>query len=133
MNDLITPANKIVEELKAIQSVLETELSEEIQEAVERGNYSMVQMARTGKLLADAKIHRDRKLNSGVVENLKRVIALPASTANKYIDALCYDENYLVNWCDRVNRTCTHQVEWCRTLISKAKAEYQAFGQGNPN
>lgn len=131
LDNLITPPHKIVEELKIIQSEIEIELSEEIQQAVDRGNYCSAQMARTGKLLADAKIHRDRKLNSGVVENLKRVIALPASTANKYIDALCHDENYLVNWCERVNRTCTHQTEWCRTLISKAKAEYSAFGQGN--
>ena len=125
-NDIAT-AEQISKEIKIIQSVIEIEMSEDIQEAVDRGNYCAAQLARTGKLLADAKIHRDRKLTSEVVANLKKVIALPASTANKYVDAMCFDENYLVNWCERVNRSCTHQVEWCRTLISKAKAEMAAF------
>lgn len=126
INEIATP-EKIVSELKIIQSVIDVELSEDVQEAIERGNYCAAQLARTGKLLADAKIIRDRKLSSEVVTNLKKVIALPASTANKYVDALCFDENYLVNWCERVNRSCTHQLDWCRTLISKAKAEMQAF------
>lgn len=126
MNEIAT-LSEITAELKKIQSDIEIELSEEVEEAVYRGNQLAVHMARTGKLLADAKIHRDRKLSSEVVENLKKVISLPASTANKFVDALCYDENYLVNWAERVNRSCTHQLDWVRTLISKAKAEMQAF------
>lgn len=119
--------DQISEELKNIQSDLEVEMSEDANEAQYRGNKLAVHMARTGKLLADAKIHRDRKLSSEVVENLKKVVQLPASTANKFVDALCYDENYLVNWAERVNRSCTHQLDWCRTIISKAKAEMSAF------
>lgn len=126
INEIAT-AEQISKELKIIQSVIDIEMNEDVQEAVDRGNYCAAQLARTGKLLADAKIHRDRKLNSEVVANLKKVIALPALTANKYVDAMCYDENYLVNWCERVNRSCTHQLDWCRTLISKAKAEMSAF------
>lgn len=126
INEIAT-AEQISKELKVIQSVIEVEMNEDIQEAIDRGNYCAAQLARTGKLLADAKIHRDRKLTSEVVTNLKKVISLPASTANKYVDAMCFDENYLVNWCERVNRSCTHQLDWCRTLISKAKAEMSAF------
>ena len=33
------------------------------------------------------------------------------------------EEQYLVDWCERINRTATHQLEWCRTLIAKARAE----------
>lgn len=127
MTNEIATAEQISKELKIIQSVIDIEMNEDIQEAVDRGNYCAAQLARTGKLLADAKIHRDRKLTSEVVANLKKVIVLPASTANKYVDAMCFDENYLVNWCERVNRSCTHQLDWCRTLISKAKAEMSAF------
>lgn len=126
INEIATQ-EQIVKELKIIQSVIDVEMNEDIQEAIDRGNYCSAQLARTGKLLADAKIIRDRKLSSEVVINMKKVIALPATTANKYVDALCFDENYLVNWCERVNRSCTHQLDWCRTLISKAKAEMQAF------
>ncbi|WP_298118065.1 hypothetical protein [Flavobacterium sp.] len=126
INEIAT-SEQIVAELKIIQSVIDVEMNEDIQEAIDRGNYCSAQLARTGKLLADAKIIRDRKLSSEVVTNLKKVVALPASTANKYVDALCFEENYLVNWCERVNRSCTHQLDWCRTLISKAKAEMTAF------
>lgn len=123
----ISTIEEIVKELKIIQSEIEIELSEDIQQAIDRGNYCSAQLARTGKLLADAKIHKDRKLNSEIVTNLKKIVTLPATTANKFADALCEEENYLVNWCERVNRSCTHQLDWCRTLISKAKAEMTAF------
>jgi len=126
---VISTMEQIQTELKEIQTNLEVEMSEDVNEAIYRGNKLAVQMARSGKLLADAKIHRDRKLTSSVVLELKKIVDLPASTANKYVDALCFDENYIVNWCERVNRSCTHQIEWCRTVISKAKAEMSAFNQ----
>lgn len=130
MINKIATVEEISLELKEIQYELEIEMTEDIQEAVYRGNKIAVYMARTGKLLADAKIHKDRKLNSEIVSNLKKIVTLPATTANKFADALCEEENYLVNWCERVNRSCTHQLDWCRTLISKAKAEMTAFPSG---
>lgn len=131
MNDLISPLAEIKSELKSMQSVLEETMSEDAQEAVYRGNELAVQMARSGKLLADAKYHRDEKLNSGIVREMKNLISLPATTANKYVDALCKEENYVVNWADRINRAATHKLDWCRTIISKAKAEMSAFGNQN--
>jgi len=123
----IASIEEIVKELKIIQSEIEIELSEDIQQAIDRGNYCSAQIARTGKLLADAKIHRDRKLNSSIIGQMKKISQLPATTANKFADSLCEDENYIVNWCERLNRACTHQLDWCRTLISKAKEEMRAF------
>ena len=123
----IATIEEIVKELKIIQSEIETELSEDIQQAIDRGNYCSAQIARTGKLLADAKIHRDRKLNSSIIGQMKKISQLPATTVNKFADSLCEDENYIVNWCERLNRACTHQLDWCRTLIRKAKAEMQSF------
>ena len=84
-------------------------------------------MARSGKLLADAKIHKDEKLNSEVISRIKDLVSLHASSANKFIDTLTKDENHLVTWADRVNAACSRQLEWCRTVISKGKAEYQAL------
>ena len=123
MNTLITKIEDIKFELEAIQQFLEISISEDMNEVEQRGNELTVYMARSGKLLADAKYHRDEKLNSAIVEELKKILQLAPSTANKYIDALTKEENYLVSWSERVNRTCTHQIDWCRTLISKAKEE----------
>ncbi|WP_218620352.1 hypothetical protein [Flavobacterium sp. I3-2] len=124
---MITPKDKIQLELEEIQNFLELTQSEDVNEAVYRGNELAVYMARSGKLLADAKIHRDEKLNSEVMREIKSLISLPASTSNKFIDTLTREENHLVNWADRLNAACSRQLEWCRTVISKGKAEMQAL------
>ncbi len=131
MNTLITKIEDIKFELEAIQQFLEISISEDMAEVEQRGNELTVYMARSGKLLADAKYHRDEKLNSAIVEELKKILQLAPSTANKYIDALTKEENYLVSWSERVNRTCTHQIDWCRTLISKAKEEMRVSSYGS--
>lgn len=123
----ITSKENIQKELEEIQNFLEITLSENIDEAVVRGNDLAVYMARSGKLLADAKIHKDEKLNSEVIYRIKDLVSLHASSANKFIDTLTKDENHLVTWADRVNAACSRQLEWCRTVISKGKAEYQAL------
>lgn len=124
---MITPKDKIKIELEEIQNFLELTQSEDVNEAVYRGNELAIYMARSGKLLADAKIHKDEKLNSEVMREIKSLLSLPASTSNKYIDTLTREENHLVNWADRLNAACSRQLEWCRTIISKGKAEMQAL------
>ena len=57
MNLNITPTDKISKELAAIDAFLNITMSEDVQEAVLRGNDLAVYIARTGKLLADAKYH----------------------------------------------------------------------------
>lgn len=127
MNDLITSMSQITVELQDIQSFIEETMSEDPNEAVLRGNDLSVYMARTGKLLADAKYHRDKKLRSEIVSQIKEMVKLPPSVATKFTDTLVERESYLMNWAERSNRSCTHQLEWCRTIISKAKAEMNAF------
>lgn len=127
MNTLITPLTSIEKELVLIQAFTEETMSDDATEAVLRGNDLAVYMSRTGKLLADAKSHRDEKLNSEIVQQMKSIANLPASVANKYIDTVCKQENYLMNWAERLNRTCTHQLDWCRTVVSKAKAEMRSY------
>lgn len=125
MANLITPLENIKVELQEIQDYTEITCSDNISEIASRGNDLAVYIARTGKLLADAKYHKDLKLNNDVVQNIKTILSLSPSSANKYIDTLCKDENYVVNWCERLNRTCTHQLEWLRSMLSKAKVEMQ--------
>ena len=127
MNSLITPIEDIKNELYQIQSFLEVTMSEDANEAVVRGNDLSVYMARTGKLVADAKHHRDQKLRSEMIKEYQKLLDFPASVAVKYTDTLVENETYLMTWATRLNASCTHQLDWCRTLISKAKAEMQAF------
>jgi len=128
-NNLITTQIDIISELVEIQSFLETTMSEDAYEAVLRGNDLAVYMARTGKLVADSKYHRDQKLRSEMIKEYQKLLDFPASVAVKYTDTLVESETYLMTWATRLNASCTHQLDWCRTVISKAKAEMQSFNQ----
>lgn len=132
MNLNITPKDQIATELASIDSFLNITMSEQAQEAVIRGNDLAVYIARTGKLLADAKYHLNTRLKDEVFETLRETAKRAGATSkavNTIIDSLCKEERYLVDWCERLNRTATHQIEWCRTLISKAKEEMRLTPQ----
>ena len=126
MNLNITPPDQILDELQSIDGFLNITCSEQIEEVVQRGNDLAVHIARSGKLLADAKYHLNEKMKDEVFETIRETgkQAKATSTAiNQIIKSLCKSEQYLVDWCERVNRSATHQLDWCRTLISKAKEE----------
>jgi hypothetical protein len=132
MNLNIATPEQILKELGEIDSFLNVTCSEEIEEVVERGNTLAVYIARSGKLVADAKYHLDSRMKDEVFETLKSTAKQAGATSkavNAIIDSLCRDEQYLTAWCDRVNRTATHQLGWCRTLVSKAKAEMSVAPQ----
>ncbi|WP_312922573.1 hypothetical protein [Empedobacter brevis] len=125
MQNIISPLNEIELELQSIQEFTEITPSEDVNEIVQRGNDLIAYLARTTKLLADSKYHKDSKLNSAFMDEIRKISQLSASVANKYVDSLCKNENYLINWSERLNRTVTHQIDWCRTIVSKNKAEMQ--------
>ena len=70
MNLNITPTDKISKELAAIDAFLNITMSEDVQEAVLRGNDLAVYIARTGKLLADAKYHLKREKEIGSIRHI---------------------------------------------------------------
>lgn len=126
MNLLITSKEQILQELTNIDSYLNITMSENAEEALIRGNELTAHIARTGKMLADAKYWLNQAKNSEVMETLKETGKNAKATAkavNALIDSICREEQYLVDWCERSNRTATHQLSWCVTVISKAKEE----------
>jgi len=133
LTNISTP-EQLKDESEEIQNFLEITISEEATEAIERGNDLIVYIARTGKMLADAKYHLNEKKKSEVIEMLKRVAKeTPNSTSkavNALVDSICREEQFLVDWIERLNRSCTHQMEWCRTVVSKAKEEMRLAGVG---
>jgi hypothetical protein len=126
MLNYITPPEDLKSESLKIQEFLEITCSEQAEEVVQRGNDLAVYIARTGKMLADAKHFQDQRKKDSIMIQLKEIgkgAKIPASTLNDLINASCKEENYLVTWIDRLNRSATHQMDWCRTLVSKAKEE----------
>ena len=131
MNLTITPPQNIADELLVIDEYLNIAQSEEMEEAVLRGNDLNSHMARSGKLLADAKYHLNTAMKSEIMEVLRenaKMNNVSHTATNALIKSLCKNEQYLVDWADRVNATCTHQLDWCRTLISKGKEEMRLAG-----
>lgn len=134
MNLLITSKEQILAELTNIDSFLNITMSEDVAEAVQRGNDLAVYVARSGKLLADSKYWLNEAMKSEVMQTLVDTAKSAKATAtaiNALVNSLCREERYLVDWCERCNRTATHQLSWCVTVISKAKAEMQMSGMFN--
>jgi hypothetical protein len=123
MLDHIHSVEQLEIEAKTIDDFLNITCSEQPEDAIARGNDLAVHMARTGKMLADAKYWKDEAVKNSILQQLKDDINLPASALNKLIDSTTKRENYLVNWIERLNRTCTHDIEWLRTVVSFAKSE----------
>jgi len=122
----ITPMDQLEEESVKIQAFLEITTGDDPEEIVSRGNDLAVYISRTGKMLADARAHLDIKRKSVIMDQLRDIglkLKIPATTLNDLIRSSCEEENYLVTWIERLNRTSTHQLDWCRTLISKLKEE----------
>ena len=134
MNLLITPKEQILAELQNIDSFLNITMSENAEEAVQRGNDLAVYVARSGKLLADSKYWLNETMKSEVMQTLVDTAKNAKATAtaiNALISSLCREERYLVDWCERCNRTATYQLSWCVTVISKAKEEMKMAGMHN--
>lgn len=129
MQKNIASKSQIENELQAMQEFLEAQLDDDINFAVEYGNDALVHYSRSGKLLADAKMHRDRKMRSELTQQIKTISGFSASVANKFVDTLMEEENYLVNWADRVNAALARRSDFCRTMISKAKEELRLTQQ----
>jgi hypothetical protein len=121
MIDLIIPYDQLITEAKDIQSYMEITPSDNPQEISERIVSLGVYIARTGKMLADAKYHLNRKRKDETVELIQNMLdnkKLSAKVQNLLIDSICRDEQYLVDWIERLNRTATHQLDAMRSLLS---------------
>lgn len=92
---------------------------------IERANEISSWMATTGKMLADARYHRDKAIKESVLTTLKDVKRsnLPASVMNELIKAECKEVNYLVNLIEQLDKETKYQCDLLRTLISNAKEE----------
>lgn len=121
MLDHITSLDKIFIEANQMQEFLEITCSEDGNEVVLRGNDIAVFIARSGKLLADAKFHQDTAKKAAIHAFSKH--GYSPSVLKDLVNADAKNENYAVNWLERLNRSATHQHEWCRSVLSKLKQE----------
>lgn len=123
----MTPKEQLKETAVKMQAYLEEKPGSEPNDLIDRLENLQVLIAKSGAYLADAKYHLDQRKNDSITQALKEAMAGDWSITiiHKKIDALCKDENYLVNWFDRINRSGTHQLDAVRTILSYRKTEMQ--------
>jgi hypothetical protein len=117
------------EELKAkadkMQTFLEQKPSDQDEGLIDRLELLQILMAQSGDCLANAKYLLDMRKNDSITQSLKEALAGDWSTTiiHKKIDALCREENFLVNRFDRINSSAVHQIDALRSILSYRKAQ----------
>lgn len=132
----IQTPEQIEQSLNEIQPFIEADYTADNMDAViTRAQQLEIYLAQSSKLLADAKFNYSEFMNSNFIQGIKDAVKvnMPISLTNKYMESLCRDLKYQVDWCDRVNATITHELDFSRTLISKIKMEMNALNFGNYN
>jgi hypothetical protein len=126
---------ELLKECQQIQAFMEITMSENPSEVTERAKDLAVYMARTGKMLADAKQMLNRQKSSEIMRILKdaaKEAKASSTSVNELIKSCCHETQYLVDWIERLNRTATHQMGLCQTLLANHRAEMNmnAWGGG---
>lgn len=121
---------QLKQEAAQIQESLEITVSEDPNEMVARLSDLSVYMARTGKMLSDAQLIRDKAMAGVYAESIKLIEKMPATVTRKFVESQTADENHLVTWLERLNRTCTHQSENLRTQVSFSKQQLEMTRSG---
>jgi len=118
-------SEQIKEKADKMQAFLEQKPGDQDEGLIDRLELLQVLMAQSGDLLAQAKYLLDCKKNDSITIALKEALAGDWSTTiiHKKIDALCREENFLVNKLDRINSSAVHQIDALRTVISYRKAQ----------
>lgn len=113
----------MIKEIQEMQDFLEITTSDDPKELVQRLTDINIYLARSGKLLADAKAFQDSVM-AGVYEKHSAFISrVPATIATKFVSSQCVTANQIVTWLDRINRTLVHAGDNIRTQISFAKQD----------
>ncbi len=119
------PMDQIRTSLSKMQAYLETPVGQEPAQLLERLEYLLIMVAKSGQLLAEAKLAQDQIINQGLLQAMDQGLdkKLSPSLITKFVGTNAKEVNYLVNWADRVNASATHQLDAIRTIVSYRKAE----------
>lgn len=118
--------DKINKEAREIQDYLDITVSSDPEEIVERISTLMSYMSRSGEMWIQAKRYLRKKKTSEINKTIIAIAKtghLSATVQNALLDSICEEEAFLVDWLERINRACVHQIDGLRSLISYQKEE----------
>ena len=99
------PLPPVIKEIEEMQSFLEITASDNPKELIDRLTDINVYLARSGKLLADAKAYQDQVTANVYASHMEFISRVPATVAMKFVAAQSVTANQIVTWLDRINRT----------------------------
>ncbi len=118
-------------EIEKMEAYLSDEsVSEEACELIPRLSVINAYMARSGRMLAQAKYAQEKAMAEAFKEFQEYIMNVSPSIATKFVQSICHEENLRVNRLDRINRDCVHQSDNIRTQISFSKMQLQLERQG---
>jgi len=118
--------DEIKKECADMQAELETLIPSDVNAVIEHAKMLAIIMARSSNMLAVAKkLVREKKASEigEIILKIAKENYLSAKAQNALIDSIAASELELAEWIDRMNATCTHQIDLCRSIISKEKEE----------
>lgn len=121
------------EESQKIQDYLELTCSNEPEEIKQRISDLQVFLARSGNMLAEAKKELRKKKTSEIsktIIDIAKTQFLSSKAQNALVDSIAEDEAFLVDWLERINRSCTHQIDALRSLLSYEKESLRLNNTG---
>ena len=114
------------EEARKMQDYLDITCSSDHEEMMQRVAFLNSYMSRSGEMWAIAKRELRKKKSSQFNEtiiSIAKAAHLSASVQNAMLESICEEESFLVDWLERINRSCVHQCDNLRTLISYEKEQ----------
>lgn len=118
------------DEIKVMQEYLEIEVSEDPNEICERMRTINVYMARSSRLLAEAKAHR-RKAEKETMASLPEFGNMPANTLKKYLEVCAWEWCEIEDALENLYKTCVHTIDSLRSLLSFTKEDMRLSRSGN--
>lgn len=117
-------------ECETMQEFLESRASDTPELMLDRLTQLNSYLARSGMLLAEAKLIQDNERALLYVGNADMLKRMPVSTAKAFVESQTGEINYYVNWLDRINRALVHVGDNLRTQVSFAKEELRLNKSG---
>jgi hypothetical protein len=124
---------EIKKEAEVIQGYLDITVSNDPTEMAERISTLMSYMSRSGFMLAQAKKYLRSKKTTEISKTIIKIAKeghLSATVQNALLDSICEEEAYMVDWLERLNRGCVHQIDGLRSLLSYEKEELRLTKTG---
>lgn len=121
------------EEATEMQAYLETLPEDNTDALSERIKILAVYQARSGYMLAEAKKTLSEKKKAEIVNTIIAIAKenyLSAKAQNALVDSIATDEQFMVDWLDRINAACKHQLDAVRSLLSFEKEVYKQNNYG---